>query len=102
MPQHAVANGIGHRELRRAQLTTFLSCVVRNMSGSVWVSIMGVSLFRILVWHGRASQASRRNGWNLTRGHSRATPEPLLVGAGSRAAGGDPATRVGAADASRR
>src|SRR5690606_17195846 len=39
MPQQAVANGIGHSELRRAQLTTFLSCVVRILSGSCWVSI---------------------------------------------------------------
>ncbi len=34
MPQQAVAKGIGHSELRRAQLTTFLSWVVRTLSGS--------------------------------------------------------------------
>src|SRR5665213_411563 len=33
MPQHAVANGIGHKELRRAQLTTFFSWVVRTLLG---------------------------------------------------------------------
>ena len=36
----AVANGIGQSELRRAQLTTFLSCVVRRLSGRSWVSIV--------------------------------------------------------------
>ena len=38
IPQHAVANGIGQSEDLRAQFTTFLSWVVRNMSGSCWVS----------------------------------------------------------------
>src|SRR5437763_8634342 len=42
MPQHAVANGIGQSELRRAQLTTFLSWVVRTLSGSACGSSMGV------------------------------------------------------------
>src|SRR5277367_6339326 len=39
MPQQAVAKGIGQIELRRAQFTTFLSCVVRTLSGRVWVSM---------------------------------------------------------------
>src|SRR5579863_5238429 len=39
MPQQAVANGSGHSELRRAQFTTFFSCVVRTLSGRVCVSI---------------------------------------------------------------
>src|SRR5687768_4139611 len=41
IPQHAVANGMGQRLLRRAQLTTFLSWVVRTLSGRVCVSSMG-------------------------------------------------------------
>ena len=40
MPQHAVANGIGHSEFLRAQLTTRLSWVVRTLSGSWCVSNM--------------------------------------------------------------
>ena len=40
IPQHAVANGIGHRELRRDQFTSFLSCVVTRLSGNVCVSII--------------------------------------------------------------
>jgi hypothetical protein len=43
MPQQAVAKGIGQSDDRRAQLTTFLSCVVRTLSGSCCVSIMSVS-----------------------------------------------------------
>ena len=39
MPQQAVAKGIGHSELRRAQFTTFLSWVVRKLSGRVCVSM---------------------------------------------------------------
>src|ERR1700679_3410589 len=33
MPQHAVANGSGQSELRRAQLTTFFNWVVRTLLG---------------------------------------------------------------------
>src|SRR3954447_13321411 len=45
IPQQAVAKGIGHSELRRAQFTTFLSWVVNTLSGRVWVSnIVGVVL----------------------------------------------------------
>src|SRR5689334_2000417 len=40
MPQQAVANGIGQSELRRAQFTTFLSCVVNTLSGKSCVSIV--------------------------------------------------------------
>src|SRR3954447_20059400 len=35
IPQQAVAKGIGHSELRRAQFTTFLSWVVNTLSGRV-------------------------------------------------------------------
>ena len=39
IPQQAVAKGIGQSELRLAQLTTFLSWVVRRLSGNACVSI---------------------------------------------------------------
>ena len=39
MPQQAVAKGIGQSELRLAQLTTFLSWVVKTLSGNACVSI---------------------------------------------------------------
>src|SRR5688572_18168753 len=42
IPQQAVANGMGQRELRRAQFTTFLSWVVNTLSGRAWVSIRRV------------------------------------------------------------
>jgi hypothetical protein len=39
MPQQAVAKGMGQRELRRAQFTTFFNRVVRKLSGNVCVSM---------------------------------------------------------------
>ena len=39
MPQQAVANGIGHRDDRRAQFTTRFNWVVSTLSGSCCVSI---------------------------------------------------------------
>ena len=38
MPQHAVANGIGHSDERRAQLMTRCNCVVRNPSTGIAAS----------------------------------------------------------------
>src|SRR5687768_11204294 len=43
MPQQAVAKGIGQRDERRDQLTSFLSWVVRMLSGRSCVSIAGDS-----------------------------------------------------------
>jgi hypothetical protein len=44
IPQHAVANGIGQSELRRAQFTSFFKFVVSRLSGNNCVSIMSKPL----------------------------------------------------------
>src|SRR5688500_10148371 len=52
IPQQAVANGIGHNELRRAQFTTFLSWVVRTLSG-IALGFSMIALLRVSPTPGR-------------------------------------------------
>src|ERR1700744_5164572 len=77
MPQQAVAKGMGHSELRRAQFTTRLSWVVNTLSGSVCVSIFIKRLSRI-------ATDIRRFGLDKPEGHTiHRLPRdltPLLVG----------------------
>src|SRR5580704_10446865 len=64
IPQQAVANGIGHSELLRAQFTTFLRFVVRKLSGSVCVSMYSIhrqTTWIIIVQWPRRGQPSRQS-----------------------------------------